>query len=140
MINKEEYEKLIREGKKIDWYGEKVPEKLITNGVKAWCEMVEESLDKLISDRGTLTGKSKETLDAYVNGVRTNIKTAPYKLNGDFYLMKKKRIEADMVKESPKPKPTRKKRVVKKTTNVKSNTSNTVSQTKNSGLIFGNKK
>ena len=140
MINKEGYEKLIREGEKIDWYGEQVPEKFITNGVKAWCEMVEESLDKLIGERGKLTGKSKETLDTYVNGVRNNIKTAPYRLNGDFYLIRKKKIEADMVEESPKPKPTRKKRVVKKTTNVKSDTSNTVVRTKNSSLIFGNKK
>lgn len=139
MISKENYEKLIREGERIDWYGKEVPKDLITSGVKTWCEMVKEGLDKLESEKGRLIGKSKETHEAYVNNIWDNIRSAPYRFNGDFYLIKKNRIEADMVKERPKPKTTSKKRV-KKTTNVKSETSNKVAQTKNSGLIFGNKK
>lgn len=121
----EEYEKIITKGKKTEWYGYEVPEDLLTPLVREITKNITDTIDKLES---SLVGK--ETKSPYLITLLDSIRDLPYKLNGDFYLIKKREIEdkmnQKMVKVS-KTKATPKEVKVKK-------------QTKNSSLIFGNKK
>jgi len=145
LISKEKYEKILREGERVDWHGEMVPEALITKRVRAWCEMILEELHILEGTISDLKGAAKEKRQHYVNGLWNNVRHAPYTLNGDFYMMKKKRIDEEL-KEKEKPKKTTRKRktTTKKTTNKKTTTTtkttSTKTGTKNSSLIFGKKK
>lgn len=132
MIDNKTYEDLIRNGEKIDWYGIEVPEGLITNHVKFWSGGLKGEIDKLEATLSDLRGTSLDKRKKYINSLVLNLQNAPYSLNGDFYLIKKKRIESQIEEENKKKKP------VRKTTKPKTKTSkNTV--TKNSSLIFGKK-
>ncbi len=33
-----DYEKIIKNGERVEWYGEQVPQELLTNSVIFWCE------------------------------------------------------------------------------------------------------
>jgi hypothetical protein len=112
-----EYEKILIKGKKVDWYGDQVPEELITKAVIYSANQIVEQIDKCKSI------DSKQN-NVYIRNLWENVKLLPYKMNGDFYLIKKKKIE-----EKNKVKPKIKKEKEPENKKV----------TKNSSLIFGNK-
>lgn len=126
------YEKILREGEKRDWYGVEVPKDLISNSISMAGENLSHELDKLESTLDELKGTSRDKRAAYIEVVRINLRSLPYRLNGDFYLIKKKRIEAEILELEKNKKKT------KKTTKSKEVTSKKTS-TKNSNLIFGKK-
>lgn len=129
-----DYEKIIKKGERIEWYGEQVPHELITNSVITWCEPLLHQIDILESELEDLKGVEKEKRKNTINLLFNNVKKAPYSLNGDFYLKKKKRYEAELKQEEEeKSKKSRKK--TEKTTKTKK-----VTSTKNSNLIFGKNK
>ena len=122
----EEYERIITKGKKVDWHGTEVPEDLLTPIVLAYTANIIETINKYES-----MAVDKSPKNPYIYTLWSNIIESPYRLNGDFYLMKKREIEEKM---KHKPVKTRKKEVsVEEEVVVKR-------QTKNSSLIFGNKK
>lgn len=146
MISKEKYEKILREGNKVDWHGEMVPEELITKSVTLWCNMLIEELHILEGTLSDLKGVAKERRQHYVDGLWNNVRHAPYTLNGDVYMIKKKRIDEELKKkETPKKTTRRRKTVTKKTTKKTTNKETTTDTknpstktgTKNGGLIFG---
>jgi hypothetical protein len=126
-----EYEKILKNGEYVEWYGIQVPHELITNSVRFWCEQLSKEVDKLESEISDLKGSNTDKKRAYINSLKRNLQTAPYVLNGDFYLKKKKRIEEELKKES-KSKESKVKKNKETTNKTKKNTS-----TKNSNLIFG---
>ena len=134
MIDKKTYENLIRNGERIDWYGIEVPEGLITNSVKFWSSGLKREIDKLEATLSDLKGTSLDKRKGYIDSLMSNLQNAPYTLNGDIYLIKKKRIESEIEEENKKKKPVRK----RKTTKTKTTTSKST-VTKNSSLIFGKK-
>lgn len=111
-----DYGSILKKGKKIDWYGTLVPEKLITPTVKKLAEQIEEQINKY---EGVDAKNKKE----YICLLWENIKNLPYKINGDFYLIKKHELEKIKNKES-------KQEVIEEPTR----------KTKNSNLIFGKNK
>lgn len=115
-----EYEKILTKGKRVDWYGDQVPEKLITKAVIYSANQIIEQIDKY-------EGVDSKSNNNYICCLWENVKMLPYKMNGDFYLIKKREIEE---KNKNKPKP--KKDVSKEPKESKK-------VTKNSSLIFGNK-
>jgi hypothetical protein len=117
-----EYEKILTKGKRIDWYDTQVPEKLITDVVKAMANQIVEQINKY---EGVDSTQKKE----YICNLWLNVKNLPYTMNGDFYLIKKKEIEGSQKKVKPK--------VESKST--KEPKEETKKVTKNSSLIFGNK-
>jgi len=139
MISNEKYEKIIREGKRTDWYGVDVPEELITPLVKFASDGLSTEIHKLEGTLSDLRGTSLDKRKAYLKAIKHNLQNLPYSLNGDAYLKKKKLIEDSMEEELKKKKPVRKQR---KTTNKTTNTRKTTSKktTKNSDLIFGKNK
>ena len=114
-----EYEKILTKGKRVDWYETQVPEKLITDIVKAMANQMVEQINKY---EGVDSVPKKE----YICNLWLNIRNLPYTMNGDFYLIKKKEIES---KGKTKPKV--------KVESIKEPEQKKV--TKNSSLIFGNK-
>lgn len=118
----------------MDWYGESVPEELLTLQVRTMAQMITDNINVMESN-SELTGKLKTKRRGYIDKVWQNVKNLPYTLNGDFSLSKKKRIESE-VKVVEKKKKVKKSR--KKTTKVKTKSSGT--RTKNSELIFGKPK
>ena len=134
MISEKQYEKILKEGTRIDWYGDLVPEELVTSQVSVMAQMISDNIDTMESD-SELKGKLKIKRRDYINKLWINIRNLPYALNGDFTLAKKKRIESE-VKVVEKKKKVKKSR--KKTTNSK--TKSSPSRTKNSELIFGTNK
>ena len=76
-------------------------------------------------------GVDRPNKSNYILSLWANVRDLPYKMNGDFYLIKKREIEEKIKNEKPKPKKERISKVqeVSKT-----------KVTKNSSLIFGNKK
>jgi hypothetical protein len=123
------YEKILKEGERVDWYGELVPKELINGKVIVWSDRLKSEIDKLEGELSDLKGTELEKRKGYLKALYKNLKDSPYSLNGDFYLIKKKRIDLEMEEESKKVKKTK----VKETTK-------TVTKTKNSDLIFGKKK
>ena len=117
-----EYEKILTKGKRVDWYDTQVPEKLITDLVKAMANQIVEQINKY---EGVDSGPKKD----YICSLWANIKNLPYTMNGDFYLIKKKEIENNQKKVKPK--------VESKST--KEPKQEVKKVTKNSSLIFGNK-
>ena len=111
-----DYNEILKKGKKIDWYGELVPEKLVTPTVKKLAEQIEEQINKY---EGVDAKNKKE----YICILWENIKNLPYKVNGDFYLIKKEEFENLKKKESKKKEVEEPKK-----------------KTKNSDLIFKNNK
>jgi hypothetical protein len=134
LISEKQYEKIIKEGNRVDWYGDLVPEELITHQVRQMATMITENIDVMESD-SELKGKLKTKRADYIKKLWQNVRNLPYRLNGDFTLKKKKRIESEVevVEKKKKVKKTR-----KKTTKPKTKTSR--SRTKNSELIFGKTK
>ena len=133
-----EYEKIIKEGGLVEWYGEMVPGKLITPKVRLWSDGLVRELHILEGEVSDLKGVAQDKRKRYIKSLWNNVKNAPYTLNGDTYLIKKRRIEAEKVKKV--------KTTVKKTTNKPKTTSKgekTVTKstsTKNSNIIFGKNK
>lgn len=117
-----EYEKILTKGKRVDWYDTQVPEKLLTDLVKAMANQIVEQINKY---EGVDSGSKKE----YICNLWSNIRNLPYTMNGDFYLIKKKEIESNQKKVKPK--------IESKST--KEPKEETKKVTKNSSLIFGNK-
>jgi hypothetical protein len=130
-----DYEKIIKTGERVEWYGEQVPQELITNSVIIWCEPLLHEIDVLEAGLNDFKGTEKEKRKNTINLLLNNVKKAPYSLNGDFYLNKKKRYEAELKQEEEEKSKKSKKKTVTKTTKVKSDKS-----TKNSNLIFGKNK
>lgn len=128
-----DYEKIVKEGERIDWYGEQVPQELITGSVRTWCELLLHQIDILEGELNDLKGPEKEKRKNTIKLLLGNIKKAPYSLNGDFYLIKKKRYENEL-KQEEEGKSKKNKKQVEKTTKTKK-----VTSTKNSELIFGKK-
>lgn len=117
-----EYEKILTKGKKVDWHGVQVPEKLITDSVTMKANQIIEQINKY---EGIDLKPNKE----YINKLWSNIQILPYTMNGDFYLIKKRTIEENgKVKKEKVKKPPKEDVVV-----------DTGKKTKNSNLIFGNK-
>lgn len=134
IFNKTEYEKIIKDGKRVGWYDTEVPEDFLTPLVKTWCDNVVSEIDKLESELSDLRGKSVDDRKKYIEKLWINVRNAPYSLNGDVYLHKKTRIEKEMSqKTKPKTRKTRRK------TTEKTTKKNNSKGTKNSSLIFGNK-
>lgn len=127
------YEKIIKTNKKIDWYGSEVPEGLITPLVNFASEGLSHEINKLEAELNDYSGVSKEKKKGYINALIHNLQNLPYTLNGDTYLIKKKKIVSEISEEQPK-KPTRVKRNTNKTQDTTSSTT-----TKNGSLIFGKK-
>jgi hypothetical protein len=121
MLQYSDYEKILRKGKKVDWYGEQVPEALITPSVKAVAE-------QLVTQIRIYEGVDSKPKKDYILNLWANIGYLPYKMNGDFYLIKKKEIETKILNES-KTKPKK----------VETSIIEDKKSTKNSSLIFGNK-
>jgi hypothetical protein len=148
-MDKDRYIKILKEGERVDWHGEMVPKELITPGVRFWCDMVIPEINKLESTMNEYRGTNKEKRQGYIDALWNNVRNAPYTLNGDLYLIKKKRIEEEMKpkEEKKKRKTTRRTKKVtkannntlKKTTKDASSPSKTTA-TKNSNLIFGKNK
>ena len=130
----EQYEKILKNGVKVDWYGSEVPEELITPLVKFAADGLSSEINKLESELNDSLGSSKEKKKAYINLLISNLQNLPYTLNGDAYLIKRDRIRQEMLDSKPK---TTKKRVTKTTKTVKTTSKTT---TKNSDLIFGKNK
>tara|TARA_B100001287_G_C22602894_1_gene491305 strand:- start:202 stop:606 length:405 start_codon:yes stop_codon:yes gene_type:complete len=133
-MNNEIYREIIKKGERIDWYGVMVPKDLITNLVSLWSSGLKIEIDKLEAELSDLKGVSLDKRKTYIKGLVSNLQNAPYSLNGDVYLKKKKQIELELEeekKEKVKNKVVKKKKV--KTTITKKSSP----KTRNSKLIFG---
>lgn len=139
-----EYEKIIREGERVDWYGEQVPRDLITPKVRFWCESILGEIHLMEGELSDLKGVTLEKRKSYLKALWSNVKNAPYTLNGDVYLKKKGRIEKEL-KDKEEKTVKRRRTTTKKTTTKAKTTSNVDkttkknSATKNSSIIFGKK-
>jgi hypothetical protein len=125
-MNFKNYENLIKNGVRVDWYGVDVPEELITPLVKFASDGLSHEINKLESELNDSVGTSKEKKKAYISLLKSNLQNLPYTLNGDAYLKKKERIEQTIKETKPTTKKPRK--------------PSTKGKTKNSNLIFGNNK
>lgn len=121
------YEKIIKEGERVEWYGTEVPQKLITASVRLAAENLAHEIDKLESEIGEEKTPKTQSKRGYIEVLKSNLKNLPYTFNGDVLLRKKQKIEEQM-----KPK-------VEKKSKTKSRTTKKSSSTKNSDLIFGKK-
>lgn len=155
----DEYKEIILNGERVEWYGEMVPNRLLTPQVYAIANMISESLNKMEADIADMHGnsKQKESKQRYINDRWRHIKTLPYHSNGlihDHYMAKYKRIiqeeeEKNKKKKKPSTRKTRTKKAdptsVKNTQVEKSEKETTPKEkvavkgrkTKNSKLIFG---
>ncbi len=130
MISNSRYEELIKNGERVDWYGAQVPKGLLSNLVITWSSNLKKEIDDLEASLSDLNGVSLDRRKAYIKGLMNNLQNAPYTLNNDVYLKKKKHIESQIEEEKKKKKKTTPKR--------KKTSKRTV--TKNSGKIFGKNK
>jgi hypothetical protein len=94
------------------------------------CEPLLHQIDVLEGELEDLKGPEKERRKGTITLLLNNVKKAPYSLNGDFYLIKKKKYESEMKIEPPKKEKKSRKIVENK---------QKVTSTKNSNLIFGKK-
>ena len=133
-MNNERYREIIKKGERIDWYGVMVPKDLITNLVSLWSSGLKIEIDKLEAELSDLKGVSLDKRKAYIKGLVSNLQNAPYSLNGDVYLKKKRQIELEMEEEN---KEKVKKKVVKKKKVKTTITKKSSPKTRNSKLIFG---
>ena len=135
-MDKSKYHEIIKKGKRVEWYGVEVPKDLLTNLVIAWSTGLKKEIDKLESTLTDLKGVSLDKRKQYIKGLIYNLQNAPYSLNCDTYLKKKKAIELEIEEEKVKnTKKQLKKRNTKTTKSTKSG-----HNTKNSNLIFGKNK
>lgn len=130
MISNSKYEDILKNGERVDWYGVQVPKDLLTKLVITWSSNLKKEIDELESTLIDLKGTSLDKRKGYIKGLMVNLQNAPYTLNNDVYLKKKKKIESQIEVENKKNKKTtpRRKRTSKNT------------GTKNSNLIFGKNK
>ena len=135
-MDNKKYREIIEKGERIDWYGIEVPKDLITNLVSVWSSNLKSEIDKLEADLCDLSGVSLERRKAYIKGLIHNLQNAPYSLNGDVYLKKKKEIEKEIEEKNKK----NKKKVVKKSRSKTTINKKSSPKTKNSELIFGKTK
>ena len=133
-MNNERYIEIVKKGERIDWYGAMVPKDLITNLVSLWSSGLKVEIDKLEAELSDLKGVSLDKRKAYIKGLVSNLQNAPYSLNGDVYLKKKKQIELELEEEK---KEKVKKKVVKKKKVKTTITKKSSPKTRNSKLIFG---
>ena len=96
LMNSVKYEKAVKEGERVDWYGVMVPEELITESVLVWSNSLVDEINKLESELIDIRGASLDKRKAYIKSLQKNLQNAPYCLNGDFYLKKKERFEAEI--------------------------------------------
>ena len=135
-MDKAKYVEIIKKGKTVGWYGVEVPKDLLTNLVIVWSTGLKKEIDKLESTLTDLKGVSLDKRKQYIKGLISNLQNAPYSLNCDTYLKKKKAIELEIEEEKVKnTKKQLKKRNTKTTKSTKSG-----HNTKNSNLIFGKNK
>jgi hypothetical protein len=125
------YEKILKKGEKVDWYGVEVPEELLTSSVRFASENLSHELDKLESSLDELKGSDLEKRKSYIKVLLRNLQNLPYVLNGDFYLKKKKSIESEIEDTD--------KKVVKEKKKISKSSDKKVVRTKNNDLIFGKK-
>jgi len=130
------YIEIIKNGERVDWYGIEVPKDLLTKLVVTWSAGLKKEIDKLESSLSDLRGVSLDRRKSYIDGLLTNLQNAPYSLNGDVYLKKKRRIEMEIEQEKTKKKKKKVRKTKKKTTKDTKSSRNT----KNSDLIFGKTK
>lgn len=130
MISNSKYEDILKNGERVDWYGVQVPKDLLTKLVITWSSNLKKEIDELESTLIDLKGTSLDKRKGYIKGLMVNLQNAPYTLNNDVYLKKKKKIESQIEVENKKNKKT--------TTRRKRTSKNT--GTKNSNLIFGKNK
>lgn len=130
MISNSKYEDILKNGERVDWYGVQVPKDLLTKLVITWSSNLKKEIDELESTLIDLKGTSLDKRKGYIKGLMVNLQNAPYTLNNDVYLKKKKKIESQIEVESKKNKKTTPRR--------KRTSKNTV--TKNSKTIFGKNK
>jgi hypothetical protein len=130
VISNSKYEDILKNGERVDWYGVQVPKDLLTKLVITWSSNLKKEIDELESTLIDLKGTSLDKRKGYIKGLMVNLQNAPYTLNNDVYLKKKKKIESQIEVENKKNKKTtpRRKRTSKNT------------GTKNSNLIFGKNK
>lgn len=134
-MDNDKYEEIVKKGERTSWYGVEVPKDLITASVTFWSDRLKMEIDKLESEKNELKGSELEKRNGYLKSLYYNLQNAPYSLNGDFYLKKKKRFEKELEEESKKEKNKTIKKTKKTTKEV-----DKVSKTKNSDLIFGKNK
>jgi hypothetical protein len=127
----DKYEKILKKGEKVDWYGVEVPEELLTSSVRFASENLSHELDKLESSLDELKGSDLEKRKSYIKVLLRNLQNLPYVLNGDFYLKKKKSIESEIEDTD--------KKVVKEKKKISKSSDKKVVRTKNNDLIFGKK-
>ena len=132
-MNNNKYEKILKEGVRIEWYGVEVPEELITPLVKFASDNLIHEVNKLESELEEYVGVTKDKKKAYIDSLINNIRNMPYTLNNDVYMIKKKKIDKELEENKEKKVITR-----KNPTNRKKVTSS--KSTKNGNLIFGNNK
>ena len=143
-MSNSEYEKIIKEGVRVDWYGESVPEELLSPKIRFWCDNLLEEIHKLEGELSDLKGTPLEKRKNYLKSLWNSVKKSPYTLNGDFYLQKKTRFEKEIGKKEEKPTKKRKTTVKKptpkaKTTSDGGSTTTKKGSTRNGGIIFGKK-
>jgi len=135
-MDKSKYIEIIKKGERVEWYGVEVPKDLLTNLVIVWSTGLKEEIDKLESTLTELRGVSLDKRKHYIKGLMINLQNAPYSLNDDVYLKKKKAIELEIEEEKVK---NTKKQVRKRKTKTTKTTKGS-RNTKNSDLIFGKNK
>ena len=121
MLEYSDYEKILRKGKRVDWYDTQVPVDLLTPAVKAMASQIVEQIN-------IYEGVDDNSKKNYISTLWLNIRNLPYTMNGDFYLIKKREIE-EKIKKDTKTKPKKEEVRINEVKKV----------TKNSSLIFGNK-
>lgn len=89
-MNNNKYEKILKEGVRIEWYGVEVPEELITPLVKFISDNLIHEVNKLESELGEYVSTTKDK-KAYIDSLINNIRNISYTLNNDVYMIKKKR-------------------------------------------------
>lgn len=90
------YEEILRKGDKTEWYGIEVHKDLVTNSINLIAENLINEINKLNSSLGDLKGVALEKRKSYLNSLNNTLQMLPYKLNGDFYLIKKRGIEEEL--------------------------------------------
>jgi hypothetical protein len=121
------YEEIILKGERVDWYGTQVPKDLITNKVLLASETLSHEIHLLEGELSDLRGKERETREVTINLLKKNLQNMPFVFNNDVYLVKKNRLEEQIIKK------------IDKTTTKKRKSTSKNTETKNSNLIFGKK-
>jgi hypothetical protein len=104
------YKEIIKNDERVDWYGEMVPETLITTSVRTLAVSIAEGIIDLEGELTDYKKGSKEWIskENYLLGLKKNLQHLPYTSNGlinDVYMVKYRRIIKEIEKESPKKKP-----------------------------------